>query len=125
MPFSSNDPKDYLAIGKQSAAGTEATTFKFVKYLTGGLDVAQENETIYEGGDGQDPGLVYKSRVKPDGSFDVYARPDTFTYLAAWAMGSGVDPASTAAVASHIYTPNSTVPFLTVEQCWGGGNNAD
>lgn len=125
MPYSSNDPADYLAIGKQSARGTEATTFKFVKYLTGGVNIAQAAQTIFEGGDGQDPGLVYKSTVKPDGNFDAYGRVDTWNYLTAWAMGSGIAVASTAAVASHCYVPNSTVPLLTIEQAIGGGNQID
>jgi hypothetical protein len=126
VPFSSNDPKDYLALAKQSAQRTEATTgFKFLKYLTGGLTVQQDSNTIFEGGDGQDPGLVYKTRHTADGNVDVYVRPDTFAYLSAWAMGSGVTPPSTGNVASHIYVPNSTVPFLTVEQCWGGGAQCD
>jgi hypothetical protein len=126
VPFSSNDPADYLAFAKQSAQRTEATTgFKFVKYLTGGLDEQQDSQTIYEGGDGQDPGLIYKTRHTADGSADVYVRPDTFAYLSAWAMGSGVTIASTGGVASHCYVPNSTLPALTVEQAWGGGNQID
>jgi hypothetical protein len=126
VPFSSNDPKDYFALARQSAQRTEATTgFKFLKYLTGGLNVQQDSNTIFEGGDGQDPGLVYKTRHTVDGNADVYCRPDTFAYLSAWAMGSGVTPASTGNVASHIYVPNSTVPFLTAEQCWGGGAQCD
>jgi hypothetical protein len=126
MAFSSNDPNDYLALAKQSAQRTEATTgFKFLKYLSGGLNQTQDSQTVYEGGDGQDPGLVYKTRHTSDGSADVFVRPDTFAYLSAWAMGSGVDPASTAAVASHIYVPNATVPFLTAEQRWGGGAQCD
>lgn len=126
MPFSTNDPADYLAIGKQSAQGTEASSFKFVKYLTNsGINVTTDAQTIYEGGDGQDPGLVYKQYVKPDGSFDVYTRVDTWNYLTAWAMGSGVAVASTAGLASHCYVPNATVPYLTIEQAYGGGGQID
>jgi hypothetical protein len=127
MAFSSNDPRNYLAIGKQSAKGTEATSFKFVRYLSGGVNVAQESESIYTGGDGQDVGLVYKARVRPDGEFDTYAWPDQFAYLSAYAMGSGVTPASVSdvEVATHIYTPNATIPYLTVEQAFGGGNAID
>ena len=129
MPFSSNDPRDYFAIAVQSAQRTEATSgFKFLKYLSGGIKVDQETEQIYEGGDGQDVGLIYKSKVKTDGEVEVYARPDTFTFLAAQAMGSlgaAIPSVAAANVASHVYVPNSTVPFLTIEQAFGGGNNID
>ena len=126
MAYSSNDPRNYLALAKQSAQGSEASSnFKFVKYLSGGLAPEFETEAVYEGGDGQDVGLVYKKSINVGGEFDVFARPDTFAYLAAWAMGSGVTPPSTGGVASHIYTPNATVPFLTVEQAFGGGNTID
>jgi hypothetical protein len=128
MPFSSNDPANYLAIGKQSSDTVEATSFQFLKYLNdASFDPAMETQDVYEGGDGQDSGLHYKSSVKPDGSVEVYARPNAFAYLGAYAMGSGIDPPSVApgGVASHIYVPNATVPALTVEQSFAGGNEIE
>lgn len=129
MGFSSNDPRNYLAFAKQTAADTEASTgFKFLRYIgDGGFNVDLQTQSIYTGGDGQDQGLHYLQEVSPDGSFDTFAWPDQFTYLSAWALGSGVTPPSVADtnVASHIYTPNATVPFLTAEQAWGGGNQID
>lgn len=126
MPYSSNDPRNYLALARQSGKATEATTgFKFLKYLSGGIQPSFETESIYEGGDGQDVGLVYKKNVSVGGEFDAFARPDTFAFLAAWVMGSGVTPPSTAGIASHIYTPNATIPHLTCEQAFGGGNTID
>lgn len=128
MAYSSNDPANYVAVGKQTAIDTEATSFKFVKWLNDDVMSAdKDTDSVYEGGDGQDQGLHYQKFVKADGSIETFARPDTFTYLAAWAMGSGVTPASaaTADVASHIYTPNATLPALTVEQCFGGGQDIE
>src|SRR5437879_419429 len=109
MPFSTSDPNDYLAIGRQSAAGAEATSFKFLRYTQGVIPVeTAESQVLYEGGGGQDPTLVYATKRKPDGDFGAYARPDQFTYLGAWAMGQG-----TAASApnlggggSHLYFPS-------------------
>jgi hypothetical protein len=126
MGYSSADPRNYLAIGRQADATTEATSFKFLKYLgDSGFDVGITAESVFEGGDGQDQGLHYRSQTRPDGSFDVYVRPDAFAFLSAYVLGSGVTPASTAAIASHLYTPNATMPYLTVEQAWGGGNKID
>lgn len=128
MGFSSADPRNYLAVGRQSATSTEATEFKFLKYLgDSGFNVELEAESVFEGGDGQDQGLHYRSQTRADGQAVAYARPDMFAFLSAWALGSGVTPPSVAEaeVASHIYTPNATVPRLTVEQAWGGGNQID
>jgi hypothetical protein len=71
--------------------GVEASSgFKFVKYLGDtGFDIGIESQTQYEGGDGQDPGLVYKQKTNPDGQVVANVRPDLWTYGAAWSMGSG------------------------------------
>lgn len=129
MGYSSNDPRNYLAMSVQADANTPATTgFKFVKFLGNtGFNYDQETESVYTGGDGMDHGLHYLAKVKPDGAVDSFAWPDQFAYLSAWTLGSGVTPPSVAAagVASHIYTPNATTPHLTIEQAWGGGNQID
>lgn len=129
MGYSSNDPANYFALAKQTDASTEATAgFKFMKYLgQTGIEPNVEAQSIFEGGDGQDQGLHYRSRTKFDGQVVANARPDMFAYLSAWALGSGVAVPSVAAggLASHVYTPNATIPFLTVEQAWGGGKQID
>lgn len=127
MGYSSADPRNYLAIAKQKSAAEEATEgFKFLKYLgDSGLKHDIESESVFEGGDGQDQGLHYRSKTKPDGQVVAYARPDMFTYLSAWALGSAAAVGTSAGVGTSIYTPNATVPFLTVEQAWGGGNQID
>ena len=127
MGYSSADPANYLAFAKQTNESTEATTgFKHLKYLgDSGMSLETSTESVYEGGDGQDQGLHYKSKVKPDGQLQVFARPDSFAFLSAWALGSGVDPASTGQVASHVYTPNATIPYLTMEQAWGAGQQIE
>lgn len=127
MGYSSNDPRNYIALARQSAADTEASTgFKFIKYQgDSGFSPDITSETIFEGGDGQDPGLVYKSKVKPDGQIVGYVRPDMFTTLSAWAMGSAAAVGTSAGVGTSVFVPNATVPFLTIEQAWGGGNQID
>lgn len=127
MGYSSNDPRAYFALARQSAVNVEAMTgFKFIKFLgDSGLDLAIETESIYEGGDGQDVGLVYKSKVKPDGQINAYARIDTWTYLSAWVLGSGAVLGTGVGIGTSIFVPNATVPYLTVEQAWGGGNQID
>jgi hypothetical protein len=123
MPFSSADPADYLAIGKQADFATEAAAFNYVRHLRGGLEMEQESETVYEGGGGQDPTLVYKTKVKPDGNIECFARPLQWAYLAAYAMGSGVTPPSHADFGSHLYVPNATVPYLTIEEAFGAAGH--
>lgn len=128
MAFSSNDPRNYAAIGKQSAAGTEATVFNFPKFLNDTVVKAEEEtESIFEGGDGQVQGLHFKKWVKADGELEVFARPLTFAYLSAFAMGSAVAVPSTAAadIASHCYVPNATLPALTIEHAFAGGNEIE
>jgi len=126
MAFSSNDPRNYLALGRQADFDTEATAFKFVKYLgNSGFNVELESESVYEGGDGQDHGFHYRSKTRADGQVEGYVRPEMFTYLAAWAMGSAANVGTNVGIGSNCYVPNATVPFLTVEQAWGGGNQID
>lgn len=127
MGFSSSDPRNYVALARQADANTEASTgFKFVKYLNG-TDVSPDIDTqaIFEGGDGQAQGLVYRQHTKNDGQIVAYARPDMWTYLSSWALGSAVSVGTSVAIGTSIYTPNATVAFLTVEGAWGGGNQID
>lgn len=127
MGYSSNDPRSYFALAKQTDANTEATTgFKFIKYLDPTeINYAQQSNSIFEGGDGETQGLHYRQNVKPDGQLTAYARPDMFTFLSAWALGSAAQVGTSANVGTSIYVPNATVPFLTTEQAWGGGNQID
>lgn len=127
MGYSSADPRNYFALAKQTAVDVEASTgFKFVRYLGNtGFDVQLDTQTIYEGGGGQDPNLSYRQHTKADGSLDAYARPDMFTYLSAWSLGSAAAVGTSVGVGTSIYTPNATMPFLTAEQAWGGGNQID
>lgn len=81
-------------------------------------------QSIFEGGDGQAQGLHYRQHTKNDGQVVAYARPDMFTYLSAWALGSGAVGTS-AGVGTSVFTPNPTQRFLTVEGAWGGGNQID
>lgn len=128
MPWSSADPRNYLAIGQQTARGTEATSFKFIKYnAESGFEVEQEFEVEAEGGDGQNEGLAYKTFIKADPAAAGNLRPDIFTHLSAFIMGSQIAPPSVGAndLATHIFTPNATIPYLTVEQAFIGGNTID
>jgi hypothetical protein len=126
LGVSSSDPRNYLALGRQANAETEATEFKFVKYLNG-TDIGPtiDSQAIFEGGDGQAQGLVYRQHTKTDGQIVAYARPDMFTYLSAWALGSAISVGTSAGVGTSVFTPNATQRFLTIEGAWGGGNEID
>jgi hypothetical protein len=126
MGFSSSDPRNYVALGRQADASTEATEFKFVKYLNGtDVSPAIDTQAVFEGGDGQAQGLNYRQHTKNDGQIVAYARPDMFTYLSAWALGSAVSIGTSANIGTSIFTPNATQRFLTIEGAWGGGNQID
>jgi hypothetical protein len=126
MAFSSNDPRNYLAIARQQDFDTEGSSFSFLKFRGGtGFNVELDSEQVLEGGDGQDPGLIYRSKTRADGTLVGYARPAMWTYLSAWAMGSAAAVGTSAGVGTSVYVPNATVPFLTIEQAWGGGNQID
>lgn len=128
MPYSSSDPANYFAVGQQSARGTEASSFKFWKYGEGtGFEIDSDHESEFEGGDGQAQGLHYKTAIKADPQLTGNARPDFFTHVSAFVMGSQIAPPSVGAtdLASHVFVPNATVPYLTVEQRWRAGNSID
>lgn len=113
-----NDPSGYLAFGKQSAKGTEASTFVFPKQLDGSaFEVEFDVQSEREGGDGQEVGLRYKSLVKGDGNLVVNARPIAAARVFAAVLGN--DAIATAAfpsLARHTANPVASMPYFTVEQ---------
>ena len=120
MGRATNDPNDYLAIGKQSARNTEATTFHFTKHLEGSeIEVEPDMESHREGGDGQQIGLVHRKFVKTDAKINTFARPE----IAGIALGAvlGADSVNVVAtaggiLADHTLTPAASQPYLTIEQ---------
>jgi hypothetical protein len=118
-----NEPGNYLALGKQSGKDTEATTFYFLRHLDGsGIQPTEDVESIREGGDGQEVGLRYKTAVSMDGDLVANARPEWAGRILTYALGadSSQTPGYPTTVASgtaqdHIITPTSSIPYLTVE----------
>lgn len=128
MAFSTNDPRNYVALSKQDAQRTEGTVFKFLKAMGDtGLDLDLDADQIYETGDGQTYGFAYKRRYDPKAKIEANVRPDMFAYLSAFIMGSGANPPSVADtnIASHLYVPNPTIPFVTIEESWKAGDDID
>ncbi len=123
---STNEPSNYLALGKQSAKDTEASTFTFLRHLDGsGFEVTEEIESVREGGDGQEVGLRYKTAVSADGAAVANARPEIAARLLAWTLGAdtagtltGIGTAASGVANEHVITPTSTLPYLTMEQFW-------
>jgi hypothetical protein len=119
-----NEPSNYIAIGKQPARNEEATTFYFAKHLDGsGFEVDETTEGVREGGDGQEVGFVYKSAIAADGELVANSRPERSARGAAWTFGSDkVEPGAgeaSGAAQIHIAIPTSSQPYLTIEQKWG------
>lgn len=116
--FPTNDPNGYVAMGKQSALDTDATTFHYFKHLDGsGFDIEDEEDRVREGGDGQAVALTYRTMVKADGNVVALARSNTAGRL--WAGVLGADSLATAAVPSlarHTAILAATLPYFTIEQ---------
>lgn len=116
-----NEPRNYFAIGKQTAKDSEASTFFFTKHLSGsGYDAQFDVEAIREGGDGQEVGLRYKTRITGDGSLVTNSRPQVTGRL--WAAVLGNDLATLIASSAggantrHIAVPVASMPYFTIEQ---------
>lgn len=115
-----NEPANYLAVGKQAAKDTEATTFYFLKQLNGsGFEVAWNTVAEREGGDGQEVGLRYKDMIKADGVLAGNGRQGWVGRALAWVLGQdtvasvGVGATS---VQRHTAVLVGSAPYLTVEQ---------
>lgn len=121
-----NEDSNYFAFGKQTAKGTEATTFYFLKHLDGtGLNLEESVSSEHEGGDAQEIGLRYKDAISMDGAAMVNARPEVAARLFAYALGAdttSAPPAGASGVANtHNSAPTalgSAAAYLTVEQKW-------
>lgn len=114
-----NEPLNYFALGVQSAKNTEATTFHFFKHLAGSqFDTEFEVQSEYEGGDGQEVGLRYKTMHKADGAVNINARPGGAGRLLAWTLGAD-SVASVTNFQDHTITPlQASQPFLTADERW-------
>ncbi len=115
-----NNPANYLAVGKQAAKDTEATTFYFLKQLNGsGFQVGWNTVSEREGGDGQEVGLRYKDMIKADGALNANGRYGWLGRIFAWALG-GETVASAAAgstsIQIHTAFMQASAPYLTIEQ---------
>lgn len=116
-----NEPANYLAVGRQAAKDTEATTFYFTKQLNGsGFQLAWNTTSEREGGDGQEIGLRYKDKIKGDGALNANARYGWTARAWAWLLGGetvasqGVGGAT--AVQVHTAFLVGSAPYLTIEQ---------
>jgi hypothetical protein len=120
-----NEPSNYFAIGFQSAKGTEASTFTFLRHLDGtALELSEDVESVREGGDGQEVGLRYKTAINLDGNAVFNSRPEAAARLNAAVFGADLvsNPGGVASTATgcneHLAVPTSSLPYLTAEQSW-------
>lgn len=126
MGWSSNRPTDYFALGVQTGVGTEATTYRFPKHLTGsGFDMVPDVADEREGGGGQEVALSYKKMIKADGNVLINARGVGAGYaIIDAALGL---TATTLTIVTETDTASpmcqkvrmvqaATLPYLTIEQ---------
>lgn len=121
---STSDISNYIAHAVQSAKDVDGTTFYFHKHLNGsGFDVENDVSVERVGGSGKEPGLVYKTSVKADGSIVTYAWPDALGRLLTAALGvdtPSVGTTGASTLTTHLIQPatGGTLPYLTVDQTW-------
>jgi hypothetical protein len=121
-----NEPDNYFAIGLQSAKGTEASTFTFLRHLDGtALELNEDTESVREGGDGQEVGLRYKTAISLDGNAVINSRPEAAARLNAWVFGAditsagdGIGSTASGVAHQHLAVPTSSQPYVTAEQYW-------
>lgn len=117
----SNAAVDYVALGRQSAAGTPQDTtsaYLFARWLDGTEGVTHERvqTTEREGGDGQDMGYAYIEHHTGKGNLVAYARPEITAKALGWALGAGsmTSAASTWPYTHELYPANEAA-ILTYE----------
>lgn len=118
-----NEPSNYIALGKQASKDSEASTFYFFKHLDGsGFEVESQTEAVREGGDGQEVGFVHKTAINADGAIVANARPEAAGRLLAAVLGADSVAAASGNASGiaqvHTIVPTSQLPYLTVEQRW-------
>lgn len=109
----------YYLIGKQSAKGVAATTFK--RYRAAGdpslmpvKEFARYNETDI----GRDQGDTYLSQLRVEGDIPLYLRPDTAATLLYGVLGTNAD-SGTNPNYTHTITPADTLPYWTIQRTVG------
>ncbi len=120
-----NDTANYFAFGLQSAKDTDASTFYFMKQLSGtGFDVKVDASSERVGGVGREIGLRYRTMVTGDGQYVQYAQSDFLGRVIYAATGTPdvvtAGPSNPALVLYNhqLGSGASLLPYQTVEQNW-------
>jgi len=114
----------YLGLALQSAFGTAATaSTHFIKYSGAPTNTPSQDFTRYnEGGDGQYPGIAVKHLHRPDGSFELFARPKVSGLLFGLLLGDHAKTGETAPF-THTIVPcddPADLPWATIERSVAG-----
>jgi hypothetical protein len=118
-----NDPANYIALGKQTAKDVEATTFYYLKHLDGsGFDIDPDIGSERTGGDGQEIGFTYRQMVKADGNLVSYAWPEWVGRALAAVLGQDTPSLIVSPLTDHTLVPVASLPYFTVEQKWADIN---
>lgn len=113
--YHSGDPASYYALGKQSAKGSVATTWKFLKWLGGaGFKNDQEVDAEREGGDGQQLANNYKTLHRVAGSIPFNAAPDLAAAIYAYFLGADAKSGAEAPY-THLLTYLAQPPWVSFE----------
>lgn len=121
MARPTNEPENYVAIGRQAEHDQAATTFTFPRYLDGsGFEVESDTQRERRGGDGQEVGLSYRGKVTGDPAIVANADPIITGLLLTAVQGQDdmVDPGVNTE-ADHVIVPAALLPYYTIEQRFG------
>lgn len=115
-PYTSNDERNYLGFGRQTAKGTGVAPTVFLPYA-GAIDAdhGMDGDDVREAGAGVYVARSRKTKHDPKGTAEMAARPSTAAKLIAWFLGadaiSGVGPYT------HVLTPATTNTWVSAERC--------
>src|SRR4051794_31462562 len=92
MARATNEPSNYFGVAKQQARDSATLGgFYFYKYLDGtGLENDPNTESVREGGDGQEVGLRYRTRITMDGQVVSNSRPGNAGRALVFTLGQEV-----------------------------------
>jgi hypothetical protein len=118
MGRSTNDPNNYIAVGKQSARDVEASSFYFLRHLDGSMiDPNPDVQREREGGSGQRIGFSYRSRVQADPRLSAYARVEYAGVVLGGVLGADASVGSVGlGLYQHLLVPTTVIPYYTVDE---------
>lgn len=118
MPFSTNDPNAFAALGLQSAKGTPQVTAAKLEYLRyiSGVEEGPEKDVVdvREGGGGLDYRHTFARRVNGAGQLVSFMRPESLGQLLAFGLGGASWLGASEPAAHHFHSGHASYPYASI-----------